>query len=63
MESISTKINITKRKFATYCLGGNVTLTESAKVFFIRSLIGGSVVQNTILFKINLQLIKNKVFL
>ncbi|WP_016952571.1 hypothetical protein [Anabaena sp. PCC 7108] len=57
------KLTIKKRKFPTYCLGRNVTLTESPKVFFLRSLIGGSVVQNTILFKINLQLIKNKVFL
>ena len=63
MGSISTKTIIKKRKFATYCLGGNVTLTKSPKVFFIRSLTGGSVVKNTILFKIYLQLIKNKVFL
>lgn len=61
MGASTTKISIKKRKFATYCLGGNVTLTESPKVFFIRSLTGGYVVQNTILFKINLQ--KNKVFL
>ena len=44
MGSISTKISIKKRKFATYCLGENVTLTESQKVFFLRSLTGGSLV-------------------
>lgn len=63
MGSSSTKISIKKRKFATYCLGGNVTLTESPKVFFLRSLTDSYVVQSTISFKINLQLIKNKVFL
>ena len=63
MGSSSTKISIKKRKFATYGLGGNVTLTESPKVFFLRSLTDSYVVQSTISFKINLQLIKNKVFL